>query len=481
MYTHNPPTIVNYPELLDKQRLLPLSLVSAEVTGAREEPLDHHVLTALPGGQRLPLMAPAAPDPGQVAGAVAAYLALREFREGLYRCLAARPDALFELCDAILCADHAVTSLVQLSLVPEFRRGHGALYDALAAGRIDEDKLAALLTGTLPPLVDGQEGRTWVSGRDMIDYRLLDQALAGVPAEAAAQVREASARWTRLRFAADATPYPRPDAECSPGRGHGHHDACRWDSTRKTVPGWEYQFMAALGHLRTAWAALIDVERTTPAARTGQTIRQVKNLLRRLAPAGEHAAPLVVFDAGYSAAALTAGLAGHDVHLLVRLPVTSVFYYDPVTWPGKNGRPGKHGTAVTCHQADDPDQFNPEPDESLTLPATPLYGTVHVDAWHQVHPLIHGDRGWFAGWDGKLPVLRGTVLRVTVDHLPDGRTPPKAMWLWHAGPASLSPDELWRAYLARFDEETSKPQCCHNRGWSALSSVPSRSVFMRAA
>jgi hypothetical protein len=29
--------------------------------------------------------------------------------------------------------------------------------------------------------------------------------------------------------------------------------------------------------------------------------------------------------------------------------------------------------------------------------------------------------------------------------------------------------------------ETSKPQCCHSRGWSALSSVPSRSVFMLAA
>ncbi|HYR62343.1 MAG TPA: transposase, partial [Actinomycetota bacterium] len=42
---------------------------------------------------------------------------------------------------------------------------------------------------------------------------------------------------------------------------------------------------------------------------------------------------------------------------------------------------------------------------------------------------------------------------VTVEHLPDGRKPPKAMWLWHAGPGPLSPDELWRAYLARFDEE----------------------------
>jgi hypothetical protein len=44
--------------------------------------------------------------------------------------------------------------------------------------------------------------------------------------------------------------------------------------------------------------------------------------------------------------------------------------------------------------------------------------------------------------------MRGTVLRVTVAHLPDGRTPPKPMWLWHAGPGPLSPDELWRAYPA---------------------------------
>lgn len=417
--------------------------------------MDHHVLTALPGGQRLPVLASAAPDPGQVADVVAGYLALREFRARLYGCLISRPDALFELCDAILCADHAVTSLVRLSLVPGFRRGHGALYDALAAGQVDEEALAALLTGTLPQLVDGPEARAWVSGHDTIDYGLLEQALAQVPAEQAAQVQEACARWTRQRFAIDATPYPRPDAECSPGRGHVHHDACRCDSTRKTIPGWEYQFTAALGHLRTAWAALIDVERTTPATRTRQTARQVKNLLRRLHAAGTSGAgaPLVILDAGYSAAALTAALAGHPVHLLIRLPSGSVFYAEPVTWPGKNGRPGKHGTRVACHKTDNPDQANPEPGESLTLPATPRYGTVRVDAWHQVHPLIHGDRGWFAGWDGDLPVLPGTVLRVSVEHLPDGRRPHKTMWLWHAGPAPLSLDELWRAYLARFDEE----------------------------
>jgi hypothetical protein len=37
------------------------------------------------------------------------------------------------------------------------------------------------------------------------------------------------------------------------------------------------------------------------------------------------------------------------------------------------------------------------------------------------------------------------------------------------------------AYKQRNTVETSKPQCCHSRGSSALSSAPSRSVFMLAA
>jgi hypothetical protein len=50
-------------------------------------------------------------------------------------------------------------------------------------------------------------------------------------------------------------------------------------------------------------------------------------------------------------------------------------------------------------------------------------------------------------------VLRGTLVHVTVGRLPDGRDPHRQLWLWHAGPGPLSLDELWRAYLARFDIE----------------------------
>ena len=70
----------------------------------------------------------------QVQAVTGAAEPLREFRERLRGCLTARGDALFELSDAVLCSGRPVRSLVQLSLEPEFRRGHGALYDALAAG-----------------------------------------------------------------------------------------------------------------------------------------------------------------------------------------------------------------------------------------------------------------------------------------------------------------------------------------------------------
>ena len=458
-------------------------------------------LQTVPGtGPALPLVPTGAPDPAVFADAVARYRALerlRGFRQSLYECLDARADALFELADAVLCADHVVTSLVQLCREPEFTRGHGALYDALSAGRIDDERFFSLLASELPQAVDGPEARAWIAEHDVIDHGLLGKVLAGLPADDAAQVRDACARWARLRFAVDATAYPRPDAWCSPGREHVHNGACHCQGSSKTAPGWEYQLTAAIGHLRTAWAGLADVARTVPATRTAQTIGQVKNVLRRLRAAGHgmKAAPLFVFDAGYSAAALTDGLLGCPVHVLIRLAAGSVFYADPVTWEGRYGRPARRGAAVHCLEPADfaaaaagssprgrkkPLPPNPEPGQTLTLPDTPLYGTVRAEAWHDVHPLIHGDRGWFAGRK-HLPVLRGTLVHVTVERLPDGRDPHRAMWLWHAGPGPLSLDELWRAYLARFDIETSKPQCCHSRGSSALSLVPSRSVFMKAA
>jgi hypothetical protein len=85
-------------------------------------------------------------------------------------------------------------------------------------------------------------------------------------------VRDACARRSRTRFAVDATAYPRPGAWCFPGREHVHNGACYCKGSSKTATGWECQFTAAVGHLRTTWAALVDVTRTVPATRTAQTV-----------------------------------------------------------------------------------------------------------------------------------------------------------------------------------------------------------------
>ena len=281
----------------------------------------------------------------------------------------------------------------------------------------------------------------------------------------AARVRDACARWRRVRVAVDATSYPRPDAWCSPGREHVHHGACHCKGSSKTTPGWEYQLAAVTGHLRTAWAAIIDIRRTVPATRTVQTIAQVKAVLRRLPASG--AVPLFVFDAGDSAAALTDGLSGCPAHILVRLPAGSVFYQDAPSWPGKNGRPGRRGPEVHCLEPEalaaaaeghgsrgrkKPLPPAPEPEETLILPDTPLYGTVRAEAWHGVHPQVHGDRGWFAGLGQAARAARHP--RPRHRRAPARRprsAPPDVALARRPGPLSL--DELWRAYLARFDIE----------------------------
>jgi DDE superfamily endonuclease len=140
---------------------------------------------------------------------VEALSGLSRFRDKFYECLTARADALFELADAAICTDGPVTSLVELSLAPVFRRGHGALYDALAGGDIDEDRLRDLLAGQLP---------------------------AGAP----------------LMFGIDATTFPRPNAECSPDRGL-HYAPCRCDGDRKVVPGWQFQWVMGLEWGSSSW------------------------------------------------------------------------------------------------------------------------------------------------------------------------------------------------------------------------------------
>lgn len=171
---------------------------------------------------------------------------LSRFRDEFYSCLTRRADALFELADAVLCTDGPVRSLVELSLVGEHRRGHGGLYDALAAGRVD--------------------------------FARMRRAVAAVPLPRAAG--------GRLVLAADITCWLRPSAPTSPqrilchtyGRGKDHIP----------VPGWPCSVICALETGRSSWTAPLDALRLAPGDDAATvTARQMRELVERLMTAGQ--------------------------------------------------------------------------------------------------------------------------------------------------------------------------------------------------
>ena len=84
------------------------------------------------------------------------------FRTALHACCTRRADALFELGDALLCAQ-AFPSLPHLSLEPVCRRGWGSVYAALAHGEVDAERLRDLLVSSLPadPPVFAVDVTTW--------------------------------------------------------------------------------------------------------------------------------------------------------------------------------------------------------------------------------------------------------------------------------------------------------------------------------
>jgi hypothetical protein len=138
------------------------------------------------------------------ASRVESLAVLSRFRTDFYACLTARVDALFELTDALLCTEGPVRTLVGLSLAPEHRRGHGAMYDALNKGWIDVDRLRTDLARLPLPRYCG-----------------------------------------RLVLAVDVSAWLRPDAATSPDRLFCHVYG-RGKNQAQLIPGWPYSFIAAL-------------------------------------------------------------------------------------------------------------------------------------------------------------------------------------------------------------------------------------------
>jgi DDE superfamily endonuclease len=353
---------------------------------------------------------------------------LAAFRRELYRCFTARADALFELAEAVLCAGGPVRTLVGLSLAPEHRRGHGALYDGLNAGRIKASRLRwSLAALPLPAWPDG-----------------------------------------RIRLAVDVSNWLRPDAQTSPGRLFCHTYA-RGRGQAQMIPGWPYSVVAALEPGRTSWTAVLDAIRLGPDDdQTAVTAAQVRDVVGRLIAAGHwHEGGqdiLIVFDAGYDVARLAWLLKDLPVELLGRLRSDRVLYFPapPGRRDGKPGRPPRHGGEFRLAE----EKTWPGP-AVTTVTQTARYGTAAAWAWDRLHPKLERRAAW-AGHDGELPVIDGTLIRLRVDHLPGDRHP-KPVWLWSSatGAAPAEVDRLWQAFLRRFDLEHTFRLFKQTLGWTA--------------
>jgi hypothetical protein len=330
--------------------------------------------------------------------------ALREFRKRFHACLRRRGDALFELTDAVLTAG-SVPSPPHLSLGPAHRRGWCSLYAALNKGWIDAEALEELLA-----------------------------------------LRHRDGEETRV-YAVDVSPWPRCDAETSPGRCYLYHPS-RHSAGQPIVAGWAYQLVAGLSFERDSWVRPVDARRVPPEQDANEVAaEQLRGLVSRL-PRNE-AAPLFVFDAGYDPVRLQRGIEGCRAQILVRLHSGRTFYAEPEP-PSKRpvGRPFRHGRKFSCKDPRTWPAPTAEHDEG-----TNDYGSVRVRAWSGLHPKTRRAGQRYGSESAAVAV--GTVVLVEVERLPRGerRRKPKVLWLWWHGEGEPDLDLLWKAYCRRFDVE----------------------------
>lgn len=103
----------------------------------------------------------------------------------------------------------------------------------------------------------------------------------------------------------------------------------------------------------------------------------------------------------------------------------------------------------------------------LTTTDNTRYGTATARAWDRLHPILTHRAAW-ADCLGDLPIIEGTIIRLTVDHLPSGGDP-KPVWLWWSriDATAEDVDRCWMSFLRRFDIEHTFRLLKQTLGWTA--------------
>ena len=222
---------------------------------------------------------------------------LKQVRQRIYDSFERGADALFNLCDALLCEDQA-RSLPELSQSPCFERQWPSLYQALENGKINEDLLRQI----------------WVKA-----------LLAEVPLT------------EPIWISVDASSIPRPEAETSQDRGIIYVSNLPRASKPISV-GWQFSTVMLLPQEASSWVGILD-QRRIQTTQTAITVAIAQ--LQALVPLIQR--PVIVLaDRWYATADFLRACKALGCQVLIRLKRNRKLYRHPVR-KSEKGRPPLDG------------------------------------------------------------------------------------------------------------------------------------------
>lgn len=222
---------------------------------------------------------------------------LKQVRQQTYDSFERGADALFNLCDALLCENQA-RSLPELSYSPFFERAWPSLYQALSNGKINEVKVRQI----------------WVKA--LLSERAVSQTV-----------------WISV----DASSIARPEAETSADRGI-IHVANLPRASKPISVGWQCSTVMLLPERASSWVGILDQRRIETAQTAIEVaIAQLQDLVCLI----EHPI-IIVADRWYATADFLRACKALGCQVLIRLKRNRKLYRYPVRTSTK-GRPPLDG------------------------------------------------------------------------------------------------------------------------------------------
>jgi hypothetical protein len=349
---------------------------------------------------------------------------LLTFRQGIFLTVFGGVAVLMDLLDAIS-SNTTASSVVELSLTPQFRRRYGSLYRGIShfldgSSEVESDQKRL------------QKEKQWL--QVMKEHLPIPQ----------------TRKWVLL--ATDVTPTPRPFASTLSDRSVVYSPNAVL-SNKPIAVGHQYSHLVLLPvktpGQKSPWVVPLSARRV-PSQQTGTEVasEQLDTLFKEaILPPGKLC--VHVGDTAYSSAKFVHQTARHkDVVQIARVRCDRVFYRTAVldNAVAGAGHPHWFGEAFDLKNAD----AWGKPNEQLSVAHTTGNGktfTVQIQAWHNL--LMRGKK--------KLPMHQHPFTLIRVLWLNADGTPAfkRAMWLIAVGDRrhELSGTEIWQAYAQRYDIE----------------------------